>query len=449
MAKKTGRSKTRNKNQRHLKAVPSAPKMPLQLVLNHRVVDSMAVEFIQWSAAEFRDPAEAFECLELVKVFLSAQHAIEGSSSATAIAGEGVEAAVESIAAALDPEHADDAFDDLYFALESYVRFLKGTGRWTGTEGAYAELQAVLGSGPAVAATDHPDIVVPRLSDEEQESAFDAMPLIRRASALLEWLGAGKEVTATGALRLKDIEPAAAAVEVLARGKRGAKRPATESAGERPDGPLEVGSMFDVPVLNEVWSALVGAGVIRLGSTRAVPGPEAAAWNSAEVGERLKARRMLAVVLLLGVLSSSDAVWDVESVGGTVLAVLTYGTTEDPVPVAQLEALASMELGETFPDHGIVDDPDLSDASQDEARLEAIYASYAAMEARRSLGLLAELGLVDANTHYRVPPVAIQCVDLAAGYLDTADELSGAEEPESNVVALHAPSRTGRPSKDR
>jgi hypothetical protein len=158
---------------------------------------------------------------------------------------------------------------------------------------------------------------------------------------------------------------------------------------------------------------------------------------------------MLASVLLVGVLSSSDAARDVESVGGTVLAVLTYGTTDDPVPVAQLEALASMELGETFPDHSVIDDPDLSDASKDEARLEAIYASYAAMEARRSLGLLAELGLVDANTHYRVPPVAIQCVDLAAGYLDTAVELSGAEEPESNVVALHAPSRTGRPSKDR
>lgn len=32
----------------HLKAVPSAPKMPLQLVLNHRVVDSFTSDFVHW-----------------------------------------------------------------------------------------------------------------------------------------------------------------------------------------------------------------------------------------------------------------------------------------------------------------------------------------------------------------------------------------------------------------
>ena len=452
MAKKSGRSKTKSKNQRHLKAVPSAPKMPLQLVLNHRVVDSTAVEFIQWNTAEFRDPAEAFECLELVKLFLSAQHAIDGSSSATAIAGDGVELAVESIASALDPEHADEASDDLYFALDVYARFLKGTGRWTGTEDAYAELEAVLGSGPATAAADHPDIVAPHLSDEEQETAFNSLPLIRRASALLEWLGTGKEVTATGALRLKDIEPAAAAVDVLARGKRGAKRPATlpgqESAGEQPDGPLEVGTMFDVPVLTDIWLALIGAGLITLAATRAVPGPEAAAWNSTKIEERLDARRMLSVALLARIITAADDAWHGESVAGMLLAILTYATTADPVPVAQLDGLATMDLGGALPDGNVID-PGRADKGEEDADLGAIHASYIAMEAQRNLNLLSELGLVDAGTHYRVPPVAIQCVDLAAGYLASADEASAAEETGSNVVALHGPSRGGSPSRER
>jgi hypothetical protein len=71
------------------------------------------------------------------------------------------------------------------------------------------------------------------------------------------------------------------------------------------------------------------------------------------------------------------------------------------------------------------------------------------MEAQRNLSLLSELGLVDADTHYRVPPTAIQCVDLVAGYLASADEASAAEETGSNVVALHSPSRSGSPSRER
>lgn len=446
MAKKTGRSKTKSKNQRHLKAVPSAPKTPLQLVLNHRVVDSMAVEFIQWNTAEFRDPADAFECLELVKLFLSAQHAIEDSSSATAIAARSVDGAVESIASALAPEHVDEAFDDLYFALDSYSRFLKDTDRWTGSDDAYAELQDALGSGTAAAAQDYPNIAVPHLTDEEQEAAFNTMPLIGRAAALLEWLGTGKEVTATGALRLKDIEPAAAAVGVLARGKRGAKRPTMlftqESTGNQPTGPLEVGTMFDVPVLTDIWSALVEAGLITLTATRALPGPEADAWNSTKTQERVNARRLLSVALFTRVITAADDTWDGESVGGMLLAVLTYGTTDDPVPVAQLEGLASMDLGEAFPEDNVIDS-DAADDGQGDAALGALHASYVAMKTQRSLSMLSELGLVDATTHYRVPPVAIQCVDLAAGYVASADEASAIQETGSNVVALHSTSRGG------
>lgn len=452
LAKKTGRSKTKSKNKRHLKAVPSAPKMPLQLVLNHRVVDSMAAEFIQWNTAEFPDPAEASECLELVKLFLSAQHAIDDSSSATAIAAESVDAAVESIASALAPKHVDEAFDDLYFALDPYVRFLKDTGRWTGTEDAYSELQDVLGSGTPGTAQAHPGITIPHLTDEEQEAAFNNMPLIRRAAALLEWLDTGKEVTATGALRLKDIEPAAAAVGVPARGKRGAKRPAMlfgqETSGGQPDGPLEVGTMYGVPVLTDVWPAMVEAGLMTLTATRAVPGPQATGWTSTKMEKRLKARLMLSVAFLVRVIYASNDGWDGKAVQGLLLAILTYGTTDDPVPIAEIEALASLDAGKIFQDDRTANNPDDLADDRGDAGLGTAYASYAAMKAQQSLSLLAELGLVEAETHYQVPPVAIQCVDLAAGFLGSGDEGSD-EESVSNVVPLHAPARTDRPSQDR
>jgi hypothetical protein len=411
------------------------------LVLNHRTVDSVAVEFIRWHGTESPDPADAFECLELVKLFLTAQHAIDGASSATEIPGESVQPVLESVIAALDPEQTEEALDDFYFALHSFARFLNGTGRWAGTEDAYQELHSVLGGGIGAAAPSLPDILVPQLSDGHQEAAFKTMPLIQRASSLLAWLGAGKEVTATGALRLKDIEAAAAAVEVQARGKRGARTVRSRDepgVSGQPDVPLEVSTMFDVPVLREVWTALVGAGIITLSSTRAVPGPASAAWNSAKLEERLEMRRMLCVVLLVRVLSESDDAWDRETVSETLRTILAYGTTDDPVPVAQLESLAAMD-----PDGPLLDETELADPELAESGLEEVYASFAALEAQHRLSLLAELGLVEAATDYRVPPVAVQCVDLALGFLDPAPEPADGVEAESNVIPLHDPSQTG------
>ncbi|ALV40923.1 hypothetical protein AU252_06935 [Pseudarthrobacter sulfonivorans] len=448
MTKKTGKSKSKDKDRRHLKAVPSAPKMPLQLVLNHRAIDSMAVEFLQWNAAEAPDPADAFECLELVKLFLTAQHAINGSSSATAIDSDGVVQAAGAIAASLDPDDMDEALDDIFFALHSYIHFLKATGRWSGSDAAYEELHAALGNGIAAAVPQLPVIQVPDLSDDHQEAAFNAMPLIQHATSLLDWIGTGKEITSTGALRLKDIEPAAAAVGVHARGKRAASRTLPlfdlETAESRPKTLLEVGTMHDVPVLREIWSALVGANLIRLGSTKAVPGPEVAAWNSTNTEERLDIRRMLSVVLLVGVLTDEDQGWDQEAVAGTLLAVLTYGTTDEPMPVAELERMASPDL-----EGALLQDVDLEDTELEETDLEEIYASFAALQAQRKLSLLAELGLVEATTDYRVPPVAIQCLELAMGFLKLADEPSDATESPSNVIALHRPSHTGGPPKGR
>jgi hypothetical protein len=193
-----------------------------------------------------------------------------------------------------------------------------------------------------------------------------------------------------------------------------------------------------VPVLREVWTALVGAGIITLSSTRAVPGPASAAWNSAKLEERLEVRRMLCVVLLVRVLSESDDAWDRETVSETLRTILAYGTTDDPVPVAQLESLAAMD-----PDGPLLDETELADPELAESGLEEVYASFAALEAQHRLSLLAELGLVEAATDYRVPPVAVQCVDLALGFLDPAPEPADGVEAESNVIPLHDPSQTG------
>jgi len=106
--------------------------------------------------------------------------------------------------------------------------------------------------------------------------------------------------------------------------------------------------------------------------------------------------------------------------------------------------MASTDLEAALLQHIDLEDTELEDTELEEAGLEAIYASFAALEAQHKLTLLDELGLVAAETHYRVPPVAIQCVDLAMGFLKLPDGPSDATETASNVIALHGLSRTGR-----
>ena len=121
MAKKSGKSKGKG----HLRSVPSAPKMPLQLVLNHRVVDSLTMEFVQWVETDGADASDAVEILELVKLLLTTQHATQGSSSATAFDLDGVDAAAETILAALEEDEIADAVEDIFRALAVEV---KGSG---------------------------------------------------------------------------------------------------------------------------------------------------------------------------------------------------------------------------------------------------------------------------------------------------------------------------------
>ncbi|MCU1515786.1 MAG: hypothetical protein JWQ75_507, partial [Pseudarthrobacter sp.] len=167
MAKKSGKAKGRNKG--HLRSVPAAPKMPLQLVLNHRVVDSLAMEFIQWLAPDGAGSSHAVEILELIKLLLSSQHATVGSSSATSFDVDGVDAAVEALAAALDEDEIADAVEDLLSALTVYMDFLDESGRWSGTDAAYEDLQEfLLNPGGSEDAPGGRPVIVPALTDEEQ-----------------------------------------------------------------------------------------------------------------------------------------------------------------------------------------------------------------------------------------------------------------------------------------
>ncbi|MEV8148775.1 hypothetical protein AB0O52_11610 [Arthrobacter sp. NPDC080073] len=369
----------------HLKAVPSAPKMPLQVVLNHRAVDSLTPDFVHWYK-RFSDAEDALQCLAIVKLFITASHAISEESSATSIDPDSLDDAALALAGMLDESDSDEALLKIFDYLHLYVEFLFETGRWSGTEEDYFVVHMLL-SEEAVGEMDlRGDI--PELSEEEQDRAFQELPVLQLTGRLLEWIGAGKDVTSTGVLRLKDIEGAAGAVGVKARGKKTGKRPLPEgyAEGEDPES-FEVGSMHEVPVLSDIWAALVDIDVLSIGSTRAAPGAGAESWHSKDLDSRLQIRREFLTVFLASAVMDSGSTWeDGPRDNATLAKVLLKGTTGEPVSVEEIDSAADIDSAD------------------------GLLLAFEAMRARNELTRLADLGLVIVDTHYTVSPVVVQCV---------------------------------------
>ena len=121
-----------------------------------------------------------------------------------------------------------------------------------------------------------PDFAPPTTSAAELAAALSGTELVRRADLLLDWLGTGQQVTSTGALRQADTAEVARLLGL---------------------GSLSVRSMWELPELALLWSALVAAGFVDLGRTVARPAAKAVAWVPAGADDD---RRVDAGTLLFG-----------------------------------------------------------------------------------------------------------------------------------------------------
>lgn len=87
------------------------------------------------------------------------------------------------------------------------VHFLAETSRWTGTAEQLVQItdffESVGEDDDEAGLLDEPDI-----PEEQALAVLAGLPLIQRASALLQRIGEGKPDTGTGALRVRDIEAA-------------------------------------------------------------------------------------------------------------------------------------------------------------------------------------------------------------------------------------------------
>ena len=156
--------------------------------------------------------------------------------------------------------------------------------------------------GPAPDESRIPDI---DLTDEELADFYDQSLLVRRADAFMAWLGGGRPVTRTGALRRAET----ATVRGLLELAPGAARPR---------------SMWDVPELAQLWSVLLDSDFIEVdGATvRPVTGRLPWAVTDAPTDHRLARGLLLHAIALLRFLDDTEGEAEARTPPYTVTALL-------------------------------------------------------------------------------------------------------------------------------
>ncbi len=360
-----------------------------------RAVDALTPAFVRWfEEGSPGSAAAALECLAEIKAVMGRYMERTAAADVTNLEPAGLSAAVsEEILATIDAAGGAagvGVLESTKFVLDAvhaFVEFLVETGSWSGSADQLAEVLEVFDA----AAEDDGGwryVDVPDIPERQALDAFSNLPLVQRATALLQWVGEGKPVTGTGALRLRDLEAAAACVGVTVRGaSKRSESPLPGSSGA-PDHVPTVRSMYEVPLLARMWTALEAAELIEITTTKVVPFEGSEAFLSGSPSEQLEdlvffVDRFLATAVLD---YDSAQPWE-RTVSGLQASILLAAATADPPERKRVLAA---------PDH----------APAPEKSMARVLTGVAMSR----LEELAELGLLSIDTHFRVPPALIRCV---------------------------------------
>ncbi|MDO5754210.1 plasmid pRiA4b ORF-3 family protein [Arthrobacter sp.] len=296
----------------------------------------------------------------------------------------------------------EEELDFIFESVHLYIEFLADTGAWTGPEEHLLAVHALFHAESEESGM--PQIIAPELTPAQELEGLAGTELARRMEALLRWLGTGKDVTSTGALRLKDIEGAAAAIGVRAKGvKPSAKyQPEALLAGEpAPDVAVRsVKSMHEEPKLALFWAALEVAGLMDVGATRAWPTPWADSFLEQPDLEGLEVLREFTAAFVALSMQTGE-VWDPALIEAASVktAILVAATTDTPPQMESIDTLLTVGVGPL----------------EDKLTGEVV---------RADLEYLAELGVVTLGARVEVPPALVACmaVALADAFNDENDD---------------------------
>lgn len=321
-------------------------------------LERLADPFDEWAREESLDVA--FDDLRTPLQFALGGLAALGPVEVTAWDPGRVQAMFEVYLPELSELDADGV-SGLATAMNAFAAFLQRTGRWTGTDLQLSACVVVLGQAQDVAerasaaevvrtATEASDVPAGR-----ELRALDALPVVGRLSTVLEWVGRGRPVTPTGALRLVDTVSVAALLGVRVRRVRTGRnaRQQVLDIEADDDAPL-VRSMWDVAVLAPTWATLHDAGLIEVGPHHVTPTARAARWWSEDEAARREVRRAaVAAFIAVTLRHRAGQGWYQEQAVGALVAALTGLLGGLAVDLAQLEAAAH---GLTGTDEHLVQD---------------------------------------------------------------------------------------------
>lgn len=257
--------------------------------------------------------------------------------------------------------------DALLDVFHDYVHFRLETdedGEWAD---AHELLEDVLGVGDGL-----PDFIATAIESstlqdpDQRRQALASVRAVAQVRELLAWIGSGRAVTDSGALRRADVQDAARMLGLTARGV-----PKLPAEGEYRDGAIVVDgvslvqSMWDLPALSAWWEALRAADLIEVTRTRVRHGPAASAWLVEELPPLEEAGALVSVLsgqLLTSAQTRGPDAWTSALVRLTVVQAIetlepgAVHATPDAIeeillPSAQrsLEYLADMGILERSP----------------------------------------------------------------------------------------------------
>lgn len=333
-----------------------------------RAVDAHTRDFVRWFEEDLGSADDAMACLEVVRSVAAVYFEATGAVDATAFAPAPLAMLLEDLAAAGEEEAVELVAEMFHL----YIDFLKETDRWTGSDQDYEDVHVLLAE-PDLSALAPSVIEVPVLEEAGETAALAALPPVQAARALLAWIGTGRPVTQDG--RPEDLEAAAACVREAVPGQ----------------------SMGQDLLLDLIWSTLKTTEQIDVGPAQVVPHQLASANLGQNAPDELEDLRFFV----------SDFLHH---------GVLEAGR-EDPREALSADLVLSVFIAAASPEPPLVERFLAAAAHAPEA--EKALVGEATLRAYRRLEAWAGLGLIDMDTHFRVPPAVIRCI--AEAFEDEAD----------------------------
>lgn len=263
--------------------------------------------------------------------------------------------------------------------LIDYLSFLNETGQWEEGENELRDCLGYLldlhddalddvlrdGIGALLDAAGAPEV-------SSRRTALEEVPYVRAVEPLLAWIGHGRQITGTGALRRAGIRPVAAllgidVVGVATEPSWGGSAPlggeefwGEVAAGEQvpvEDSPgaaaerdkYRVQSMWDLPQLGAWWAGLVHTGMLELTSTRAYPGPRLDEWHAADDETAVAIREELVAGIIEQLVSASAVRVEglLPALAAPIVAVITAELTvallPDPKKAGPMQQLSAAQ----------------------------------------------------------------------------------------------------------